>query len=410
MNDLVDREPGGTPTVSAAAPPRLGTDNFISLVLLGILVLLTLGFLYLARDFLLPVAIALLLAVVLNPVVRWLSRRGIPAPVSATALVATLLIGFVALGMMLIGPVSAIVADAPRISLEIQQKFSVLQRPLEAIGRATASIEQVVAPAEEAERVVVDGGSGAVLGYIAADAGQRLAATGLCLVLLLFILASGGLFLEKLIKVLPTLSDKKRALRIARDIEHQVSRLLFTLTFINIGLGVCVGIAFWLLGMPSPILWGIFAALANFLPFIGATVVAIAAFGIAVVSFDTLAQASLPVLALLALNVTEGQIVTPMVLGQRHALNAVVILASIAFWGWIWGIIGALIAVPMLVAVKVFADNVEAFRPFGEFLGAREAALQAGNGAVTSEIADYAGDAGPSPSAQSAVNSSSIRP
>jgi predicted PurR-regulated permease PerM len=160
-------------------------------------------------------------------------------------------------------------------------------------------------------------------------------------------------------------------------VEREVSRYLFTVTFINIGLGVATGMIFWLLGMPSPVLWAIFAALANFLPYVGAAIVAMVSFGIAVVAFDTLGQSMLPPLAFLALTALEGQIVTPMIVGQRHALNAVVILLSIAFWGWIWGVLGALIAVPMLVTIKVFADHIEPVRPFGEFLSAREGAIPA---------------------------------
>jgi predicted PurR-regulated permease PerM len=364
----------------APLPPTV-SDRVLRVAIVGLFLLLLLGFLYLARDFLLPVSVAFLLALVLAPVVRWLARRGLPAPASASALVVVLLVGFSAVGYLLLGPVSAIVADAPRITYEIQEKFGVFRRPLEAIGRATARFEEIVSPAgDDTEKVVVDdGGGGAALGYVATDAGQRLAALVFCMVLLLFILASGDLFQEKLIKVLPTLSDKKRALRIAREIEREVSRYLFTVTFINIGLGMAMGAIFWLLGMPSPILWAIFATLANFLPYIGAAIVALVSFGIAVVAFDTLGQSLLPPLAFLALTALEGQIITPMVLGQRHALNAVVILLSIAFWGWIWGVLGALIAVPMLVTIKVFADHIDPFRPFGEFLSAREGAIPAGD-------------------------------
>jgi predicted PurR-regulated permease PerM len=250
----------------------------------------------------------------------------------------------------------------------------VLREPIAAINRATEQIEAIVAPKDVApheERVIVEDAKGVAIGYIAADAGQRLAAIGLSLVLLLFMLASGDLFQEKLIKVLPTLSDKKRALHIARDIEHEVSRYLFTVTSINAGVGVVTGLAFWMIGMPSPILWGLATGLANYLPYIGPGIMAIASFGIAVVAFDTIWGALLPPFLFLVIATVEGQIVTPMIVGQRHSLNPVAILLSIAFWGWIWGIIGALIAVPLLVTAKVIADYVDGFRPIGEFLSAR---------------------------------------
>jgi predicted PurR-regulated permease PerM len=377
MNDLPNLKSGGS---LPDAPSEAVSDATTRYSLIGIFILLFLGFLFLARDFLVPISIAILLALVLTPVVRWLRRRGIPPPVSALALVVMLMVGFVAFGYLLSGPVATVVADAPRIGAEIQKKFWVLRGPMEAIGRATAGIEELVSSDDDTEKVVVDGGSGAILGSIATDAGQRLAATALCLILLLFILGSGDLFLEKLIKVMPTLSDKKFALRIARDIEQEVSRYLLTVTAINVGLGIVVGVAFWLLGMPSPLLWAIFTTLANFIPFIGAAIVALSVFGLSIVAFDTLSQALLPTLVFLSLTALEGQIITPLILGRRHALNAVAIVASVAFWGWIWGIIGALIAVPLLVTVKVFADHVELFRPIGEFLSARDGLIPASNG------------------------------
>jgi predicted PurR-regulated permease PerM len=344
-------------------------------LLLGIFLLLGLGFLYIARDLLLPISIAFLFSLVLAPVVRWLSRRGIPAQATATAFVAVLLVGFLSVAFLLTGPITAMIADAPRISFEVQQKFAVLRAPIAAINRATERIEAIVSPkdaAQSQERVVVEDAKGVAIGYIAADAGQRIAAIGLSLVLLLFMLASGDLFQEKLIKVLPTLSDKKRALRIARDIEHEVSRYLFTVTSINAGVGLVIGVIFWMIGMPSPILWGLATALANFLPYIGPAIMAVASFGIAVVAFDTIWGALLPPLLFMAVATIEGQIITPTIIGQRHSLNPVAILLSIAFWGWIWGIIGALLAVPLLVTAKVFADYVDGLRPIGEFLSARD--------------------------------------
>jgi predicted PurR-regulated permease PerM len=372
MNEHSDvKTDGSNPDSLNHLLPKLTGRN----ILLGIFVLLFLGFLYIARDLLLPISIAFLFSLVLAPVVRWFYRRGIPAPVTATAFVAVLLVAFSSVAFLLTGPITAMIADAPRISFEVQQKFAVLREPLAAISRATERIEAIVAPKDAAagqERVVVQDASGAAIGYIAADAGQRLAAIGLALVLLLFMLAAGDLFQEKLIKVLPTLSDKKKALRIAREIEHEVSSYLFTVSTINAGVGIVTGIVFWTIGMPSPILWGIATALANFLPYIGPAIVTVAAFGIGVVVYDTLWQGFLPPVLFLIVATMEGQIITPMIVGQRHSLNPVAILLSIAFWGWIWGIIGALIAVPMLVTAKVFADYVDGFRPIGEFLSARD--------------------------------------
>jgi predicted PurR-regulated permease PerM len=372
MNEIRPAEPEPAGPTAIRLFPEL--DPLTRYSILAIALLLLVGFLYLARNFLLPISIAILLSLVLNPIVRWLRRRGIPAPISASALVGGMLLAFVFVGYLLSGPIAAVVADAPRITSVAQDKFAILRGPVEALSRASQRVTEIVSPENDQNVVVTEGDSGAVLGYLAADASQRIAATIFSMVLLLFILASGDMFLEKVIKVLPTLSDKKLALRIARDVEHEVSRYFLTVALINIFLGILVGLAFWLLEMPSPFLWGAATTVANFLPYIGAAAVAIATFGVAVISYDSLAATMLPVLTFVALTALEGQVFTPLILGRRHTLNAVVVLASIAFWGWIWGVVGALIAVPLLVTVKVFADHVEKFSTLGEFLSGRNPA------------------------------------
>ncbi len=172
MNDLPPIKASGTEPQPLLVNPRLTGRN----LLLGIFVLLGIGFLYVARDILLPISIAFVLALVLAPVVRWLSRRGIPAPATASAFVVILMIAFSGVAFLLTGPIAAIIADAPRISFEVQQKFAVLRQPMEAITRATQQIESIVAPkgAPTEQRVVVEDASGLAIGFLAADAASAL--------------------------------------------------------------------------------------------------------------------------------------------------------------------------------------------------------------------------------------------
>jgi predicted PurR-regulated permease PerM len=199
-------------------------------------------------------------------------------------------------------------------------------------------------------------------------------------VLLLFLLASGTLFYEKMIGVLPTLSDKKRALTIAYDVEREVSHYLLSITVINIGFGIVVATSMMLTGMPNPVLWGVAASLLNFIPYIGA-LAGIGMVGlVALISFDSVGYALLPPLIYLAAAVVEGQFITPIVLGRRLELNSVAIFIFVALWSWLWGIVGTIIAVPLLVSVKVFCDHFEGLQTFGEFLSGRSKTEANGSG------------------------------
>jgi predicted PurR-regulated permease PerM len=351
-------------------PRPVRVDRTTRNLVAGVFILLLIGFLYLAAAVLLPVALAFLFALVLGPVVRRHKRHGIPAPATAFGLVVVLFIAFAAGAYLLSGPVATLISEAPRIQGEVEAKFSMLQKPLQMLSNASSQLQRLTAGDDGgAERVVVEGPS--QIGAIASGAGHTFAQIGLCLVLLLFMLAAGDLFSEKLVKVLPTLSDKKRALHIAREIEHEVSRYLATISLINAGFGVVIGLGFWAVGMPSPVLWGVLAALLNFIPYVGATIGVIVTFAIALVAFDTLGHALLVPVLYILVAVAEGQVITPMIVGRRLEMNNVAILVSIAFWGWLWGIVGALIAVPILVTVKIFADQIDSMKPLGEFLGAR---------------------------------------
>jgi predicted PurR-regulated permease PerM len=201
----------------------------------------------------------------------------------------------------------------------------------------------------------------------AADIGTTL---GAMLLLALFILASSEVLRHKLVRILPDLSGKKKSLRVLRDIENEVSRYLLTITAINAGLGICVGIAMWLLGMPHPLLWAIGAMLLNYVPYVGGTLGLVLAGIVGLVTYPTLVQAALPLLAYFIINMIESNFVTPTILGRRLELSTVAILIFLAFTTWMWGIVGTIIGVPILVVIKVFCDNFPSLSMLAEFLSA----------------------------------------
>jgi predicted PurR-regulated permease PerM len=329
--------------------------------------------LYFARDFFLPVALGFLFAMTLIPIVRWLARHGVPAGATALALVA-MLAAALSIGVYsLSGPVSHWIAKAPQMGQQIEAKVEGLRGSVDAVAQATKRVEELSRSASDPavqEVVIKDPG---FLSTATSSLWSGVTTVGVALVLVLFLLASGDMLYEKIIRVLPTLSDKKRALRIVHDIEASISRYLLTVTLINVGLGVVIGLVMWALGMPSPAVWAVASVVLNFLPYIGAVVGVGVTAVVAFVHFDGLTTALLPPLAYLACTIVEGNVVTPLVLGRRLELNTVALFVGVAFWGFVWGIVGVFLAVPLLVVLKVFCDHFPGLSGLGEFLSSTPA-------------------------------------
>ncbi len=343
--------------------------RIIRRAVLFIVLVLGCGVAYFARDLLLPVTLAFLLALTLRPVVRYFERRSVPSTVSAIVLVAAV-IGVFGSGLFFLsGPVSHWLDIAPEIGQDISRKLSSLRSPVDAVVAASQQVENLTEGGSPTVQKVVVQQPG-LLSRAADNVVGSLTTLGLTIVLLLFLLSSGTLFYEKLISVMPRMSNKKKALRVVYDIESVVSRYLFTITLINCALGTLVAVAMAITGMPNPILWGVAAAILNFIPYVGALIglgmIAI----VALLSFNTLGQAIVPPILYLGLHIAEGQFLTPIIIGRRLELNSVAILIALALWSWMWGIVGAVIAVPLLVCVKVFCDHFESLNAFGEFLSA----------------------------------------
>jgi predicted PurR-regulated permease PerM len=196
-----------------------------------------------------------------------------------------------------------------------------------------------------------------------------LAGLGEVLVLIYLILASGDLFTHKLVRVMPTLRDKKRALEITREIQQNISNYLFAVTLINVCLGTVVAAGLWMMGVPRPAMWGMLAALFNYVPYFGPVVVIILLAAAGLMSFDSLWQGLQPAAWYLALHLLESNLVTPILLGKRFTLNPVAIFVSLVFWLWLWGVPGALLSVPILVLVKAVCDRLPRASSISELIG-----------------------------------------
>ncbi len=241
-----------------------------------------------------------------------------------------------------------------------------------AIGRpavATAAVAGEAAEPVSSRPPVVAMQTRSLMEMLLSATHSVLAGIGLTVLAAYFFLAGGNLSLRKLVRALPTLTDKKRAVEIARETERQVSAYLLTITLINALLGVVLGSAVWLLGVPNPALWGAMAFLLNFIPFFGPLTGVVVLGVVAVVTFPGLGQALLVPAVYLLLHSVETNIITPLVLSRRLTLNPLVTFLWLALWFWVWGIPGALLAVPMLKTVKIFCDNIPQLARAAQFLG-----------------------------------------
>ncbi len=343
-------------------------------LLIGIFMFMAVYALYFGREFFMPVVLAFLLALMLTPIVRFLRKRGVPEVLSATLLVVLSVLGIATAGYFLSGPIVQLVNEAPEIGRRVTERLSELRHPFEKFMEVSQQVEKVAETTQEpgVQKVVM-----AQPGILSQAAGNLLSAgttAAITFVLSLFLLASGTMFYEKTIQSFARLSEKKRALRLVHDVEREISRYLLTVALINAGLGAAIALGLWALGMPNPLVWGVAAAALNFLPYVGALATILLVGAIALISFDTLSYAMLAPAYVILCNVIEGQIVTPLIVGRRLEINAVAIFIAVAFWSWLWGFIGALIAVPILVVIKVFCDHFESWRHVGNFLSAQQVA------------------------------------
>ena len=188
------------------------------------------------------------------------------------------------------------------------------------------------------------------------------------LIFLFFLLASGDLLYLRIVQSFDTIKEKRAAYNALREIESSLGNYLGAITIINVGLGVVSGLAMWAWGMPSPLLWGIAAAVLNYIPYIGAALGYIGAFVVALVVFDDIWTALLIGGTYFGLTAIEGQFVTPYFVSRRLQLNTVVVFLTVALWAWLWSVLGMVVAVPMLVVMRVLADHIPGLEKFGNFL------------------------------------------
>jgi predicted PurR-regulated permease PerM len=342
----------------------------MSVALSGLYLLAIFFTLYAARTLFMPIVFAVLLFFIFSPIVRALKKRGLPAGIGAGLIVMAFL-GILVYGFYsLAAPAAEWLQNAPRTIGKLESKLRLIKAPVERMKEAIGKVEAMASVREDGQPgqapvEVKDSNTSGIL-FVGSQVVQGVAAA---LVLLYFLLASGDMFLRKIVRAVPRVEDGVRAVSVARQIETDVGRYMLTVSAINAGLGILVGTAMFVLGMPTPALWGLLAGTMAFIPYLGATVSFTVLSVVALLTFDTFGRAALVPAVFLAIDLTIEQFLNPVIVGKSLALNPVVIFCGVLVWGWMWGILGALIAVPILVVVKIFCDRIPRFHYIGEFLG-----------------------------------------
>lgn len=344
----------------ALAAPR-------SAALVGLFVLALFYTLYFARAVVLPVTLAVLGSFLLRPIVRALQRLRIPEALGAAIVLVVLgaLLGF---GVQaLAGPAADLVHAAPQSLRTVEAKLRPLRRPVEDVSRATEQVERFARGQPSGPVVVQQESFGSML---ATGTVTFVVQAVLVAFLLYFLLASGQSFVRKLSFMLRSSEAAERIQRVAHEVEREVSEYLLTVTLINLSIGIAIGVLAWQVGLTSPLLWGIAAAVMNYIPYLGALVVATLMTLTAVATLPLETALLVPLFYAITSSV-EAYLVTPVVVGRTLTLDPVAVFLGVIFWGWLWGVAGALIAVPLLVVVKITCEHFDQLAPVAALLGQR---------------------------------------
>jgi predicted PurR-regulated permease PerM len=345
-----DAVTAGDPAPANATESVWGTASQMATV--GIFVFILVGCLYFGRPVLLPIVAAILIGTTLAPLVAAASRVGLPPWATATVLVVLMMAVAIVAVTLLAGPITEWVGKGPEIAATIKQQLTLFDRPLAALQ----DLEHAVMPA--APSVAVESSKISMLTPVVAFVTPAVAESILFFATLIFYLAGEREFHRQFAGFFETREGKLRFIRIANDIKENLASYVAVVTLINAALGTIVAIGAWLIGLPSPPMLGALAMLFNYIPYIGPAAMALTLFAVGIVTFGSLTQALIAPAALVVLTTLEGHLITPTVLGRRLTLNPFAVFLAIAFWAWLWGPMGAFLAVPLLIVGMVVFEHL----------------------------------------------------
>jgi predicted PurR-regulated permease PerM len=368
VQDASSAEPNAVVTEAADDVEMPLPSDPKTFFLAGLFALGGFAVLYVASSIILPVVLAFVLKLLLQPAVRVLERIHLPRAVGALFAILLAIGALVGLVAGLSVPATSWAQRLPEGIPRLEARLVVLRAPIQALQQVIQQAEQVTeAPGQNGSTIAVRrdlGLTGALF------AGTRAVLDGLftTVLVLYFLLVSGDTFLRRIVEILPKFSDKRQAIDISQQIEEDISAYLVTITAMNVAVGIATAAAMYLCGLGDPLLWGAIAFLLNYIPIIGPL------FGTGIfvlagmLSFDSLWGALLPPALYFGIHLIEGETLTPMLLARRFTLNPVLVILSLVFWFWMWGVPGAVLAVPMLAIVKIVCDRVRPLKALGHVL------------------------------------------
>ena len=347
--------------------PTMPTGASVQTIFIGgIFFLLLMTALKVAAVIAIPLVLALVLKLVFNPVSRHLMKLRIPRTVASMVIILALLGTVVGFGAILSQPAAEWGAQLPTAIPKLQQRLSFVTNPVKDTQQMLAQADNMANGGTKKAHVVTVQGSN-LSDKIVAETQAVLGGMFTTLLILLFMLSAGDTFLRRFVEILPRFQDKRQAVDISHEIERDISRYLLTITAMNICVGTAAGLAMWVCGVEDPILWGFLAFLLNYIPIIGPFSGIVIFFLVGTMSNDTWV-AYVPAGMYVLIHFLEGTLVTPMLLARRFTINPVLVITSLIFWYWMWGIPGAILAMPMLAIMKLICDRIDRLAPFGHFL------------------------------------------
>lgn len=332
----------------------------------GLFALALLTAIYVVAEIILPLVLALVLNLLLQPAVRLLERWHLPRMLAALLLILVVFGTIVGLGATIAGPASTWAERLPEGIPRLQERLNFMQAPINTLQRFLHQVEGLGQPAGAPAAVSAEGTT--LMSKL--FNGTRYFASGffMTILFLFFLLVSGDTFLRRLVEILPSFGNKRQAVEISQQIESDISAYLVTITLMNAAVGIATAVVMWLTGIGNPFLWGTVAFLLNFVPILGPILGVVVFLLAGLLSTDTLWEAFLPAGLYLGIHLIEGETITPMLLARRFILNPVLVIISLVFWFWMWGAPGAILSVPMLAITKIICDRIRPLAAFGHFL------------------------------------------